>query len=128
MHRSTIVNYKSIDQHLQLSFYAMSNLIMASPFFETYPHLRRGLLYLAAGSDVFLTRFTDGLSHPSGRTTRRLITTRFVWRGINKDIIAWAKTCLACQRAKIHYHVCPRLHCPVGGRCWITGYPVWGAH
>ena len=46
-----------------------------------------------------------GLSHPSGRTTRRLINTRFVWHGFNKDITAWFKTCLACQSAKIHHHV-----------------------
>ena len=46
-----------------------------------------------------------GLSHPSGRTTIRLINTRFVWHGINKDITAWSKTCLACQSAKIHHHV-----------------------
>ena len=36
---------------------------------------------------------------------RRLITTRFVWHGMNKDITAWAKTCLSCQRAKIHHQV-----------------------
>ena len=36
---------------------------------------------------------------------RRLVTTRFVWHGMNKDITAWAKTCLSCQRAKIHHQV-----------------------
>ena len=46
-----------------------------------------------------------GTSHPSGRTTKRLMNSRYVWHGINKDITAWTKTCLACQRAKIHRHV-----------------------
>ena len=46
-----------------------------------------------------------GLSNTSGHMTRRLITTRFAWHAINKDITVWAQTCLACQRAKIHHHV-----------------------
>ena len=49
-----------------------------------------------------------GLSHPSDRTTRRLINTRFVWHGINKDTTAWSKTCLACQSAKM---LGTQLHC-----------------
>lgn len=44
------------------------------------------------------------LSHPSGRATRKRIAQRFVWPGMQKDIANWAKTCLPCQRAKIHSH------------------------
>ena len=33
------------------------------------------------------------------------MNSRYVWHGINKDSTAWTKTCLACQRAKIHRHV-----------------------
>ena len=44
------------------------------------------------------------LSHPGISATQRLITARFVWPGINKDVRLWAKTCLACQRTKIHRH------------------------
>lgn len=46
-----------------------------------------------------------GLAHPSGRATRQQIRQKFIWPGMNKDILDWARTCLHCQRAKIHRHV-----------------------
>ena len=46
----------------------------------------------------------QNLSHPSIRATQQLITTRFVWPGINRDVRQWAKTCQQCQRCKIHRH------------------------
>ena len=42
-----------------------------------------------------------GLSHPSIRTTRCIITDHVVWHGIGKQITFWAKTCTACQVSKI---------------------------
>ena len=45
------------------------------------------------------------LSHPSIRATRTLITRKFMWHGINKQIGAWAKACIACQTYKVHRHV-----------------------
>lgn len=44
------------------------------------------------------------LSHPGVRATRRLLTARYVWTSINSDSNAWTRTCLACQRAKVHRH------------------------
>lgn len=44
------------------------------------------------------------LSHPSIRSTIRLITDRFVWTNIRKDIQQWTKHCLTCQRSKVHRH------------------------
>ena len=46
-----------------------------------------------------------GLSHPSGRSTAKLLTERFVWHGINKDARTWARNCIACQTSKVHRHV-----------------------
>ena len=46
-----------------------------------------------------------GLSHPGSNATKKLITARYIWPGINKDTREWARTCLQCQRAKIHRHV-----------------------
>ena len=46
-----------------------------------------------------------GLSHPSIRTTQKLLTDRYVWHGIRKHVGSWAKNCQACQQAKIHRHV-----------------------
>ncbi len=45
-----------------------------------------------------------GLSHPGIRATSKLITSRFSWRGMQKDIREWARSCLPCQRAKVHRH------------------------
>ena len=44
------------------------------------------------------------LSHPGIRATQKLITTRYVWPGINSDVRRWAKSCLQCQRTKVHRH------------------------
>lgn len=46
-----------------------------------------------------------GLAHPGIRSTLQLITSRFVWPGMNKDIRLWAKCCSSCQRSKINKHV-----------------------
>ncbi|BHF70473.1 hypothetical protein SprV_0301352400 [Sparganum proliferum] len=45
-----------------------------------------------------------GLSHPGVRATVKLITDRFVWPNINRDVRRWTRSCLPCQRAKIHRH------------------------
>ena len=45
-----------------------------------------------------------GLSHPGIRATQKLLTTRYVWPGINADIRGWTRNCLQCQRAKVHRH------------------------
>ncbi len=42
-------------------------------------------------------RMLTGASH-------RIISSRFVWRGLSSDVTAWSRGCLACQRGKIHRH------------------------
>nr|VZI05873.1 unnamed protein product [Spirometra erinaceieuropaei] len=44
------------------------------------------------------------LSHPGVRATVKLITDRFVWPNINRDVRRWTRSCLPCQRAKTHRH------------------------
>ena len=46
-----------------------------------------------------------GLSHPSIRTTRKLVAAKFVWNGLQKQIGIWSKQCVACQSSKIQTHV-----------------------
>ena len=43
------------------------------------------------------------LSHPSIRATIQLVTEKFVWHAM-KDITAWTRTCVSCQRSKVHRH------------------------
>ena len=44
------------------------------------------------------------LSHPGIRATQKLLTARYVWPKINADVRRWSRTCLQCQRSKIHRH------------------------
>ena len=46
-----------------------------------------------------------GLSHPSIRTTRKSIASKFVWHGLHKQVGWWAKQCTDCQKAKVQRHV-----------------------
>jgi transposase InsO family protein len=45
------------------------------------------------------------LSHPGVRITRKIVTSKFFWPSMNKDVGLWAKSCIGCQRAKVHRHV-----------------------
>ena len=44
------------------------------------------------------------LSHPGVRATQRLVTARFVWPNINRDVKQWTRSCLQCQLSKVHRH------------------------
>ena len=44
------------------------------------------------------------LAHQGARTTKRLVSTKFVWHGLAKQINDWARQCLICQKAKVHVH------------------------
>lgn len=44
------------------------------------------------------------ISHPGIRNTRKLLTSKFFWPSMNKDVNEWTKTCLACQKSKVHRH------------------------
>ena len=44
------------------------------------------------------------LSHPGVKATQRLITASFVWPNINRDVKQWTRSCLQCQRSKVHRH------------------------
>nr|VZI08032.1 unnamed protein product [Spirometra erinaceieuropaei] len=44
------------------------------------------------------------LSHLGSRATDKLVSDRFVWPGMHKDLKAWTRACIACQRSKIQRH------------------------
>ena len=44
------------------------------------------------------------LSHPGVRVTRKIIASKFVWHGLSKQVAHWARTCVNCQKSKIHTH------------------------
>lgn len=64
---------------------------------------------------IFLT--FHAISHPGIRATKRLISSRFVWPSLAKDISEWTKSCISCQRSKVQQHIhTPVDHIPVPGR------------
>ncbi|XP_064469558.1 uncharacterized protein LOC135384277 [Ornithodoros turicata] len=49
-------------------------------------------------------------SHPGIRATQRLLSSRFVWPGMNTDVRRWTRACIACQKAKITRHTKTPVH------------------
>lgn len=45
-----------------------------------------------------------GIAHTGVRATQRLISSRFVWPSMKKDIAKFVKCCVLCQTSKIHRH------------------------
>lgn len=45
------------------------------------------------------------VSHPGINATVKLVSSKFVWHGLTKEVQAWAKSCLDCQHAKVHRHI-----------------------
>ena len=41
------------------------------------------------------------LAHPGIRDSKRLMSSRFVWKGMAADVGRWYKECQACQMAKL---------------------------
>ncbi|BES87356.1 Reverse transcriptase (RNA-dependent DNA polymerase) [Nesidiocoris tenuis] len=44
------------------------------------------------------------LSHPGGRSSSRMISRRFVWPYMQRDIKTWVRQCHDCQASKVHRH------------------------
>ena len=61
------------------------------------------LMFLASIAELFFNALHN-LSHPGINATKRLISSRFVWPCINKDVKQWARCCIACQKSKVHRH------------------------
>ena len=45
------------------------------------------------------------LAHPGARTTRRMVSSKFVWHGLAKEVSGWAKKCIKCQLSKVQTHI-----------------------
>ena len=44
------------------------------------------------------------ISHPGKRALQKLISDRFFWPSMNKDIRTWTQHCIPCQKTKVHRH------------------------
>jgi len=43
-------------------------------------------------------------AHPGIKRTRHLVSSRYVWPSLQKDVGNWTRTCINCQRSKIGRH------------------------
>jgi hypothetical protein len=46
-------------------------------------------------------------AHPGHRATHSIISFRYVWCGLVKDMTAWATECYNCQKGKVHVQLRP---------------------
>lgn len=44
------------------------------------------------------------LSHPGARSTCELVSSRFEWNGLTRDVRRWTRNCNACEKSKFHRH------------------------
>ena len=63
----------------------------------------RPVVPLSLRRQVFDT--IHNLAHPGVKATQRLISSKFIRHGLNKQVGTWTKQCLACQQSKIQCHV-----------------------
>lgn len=66
---------------------------------KTHPHR-----YIPSSIRGQVFQHFHNLSHPGKRETVKLIAECFVWLKMNMDIHNWTKTCIPCQKNKIHRH------------------------
>ncbi len=42
------------------------------------------------------------VAHPGIRATKRMVSARFVWKGVGRDVAAMCRDCQQCQKGKVH--------------------------
>ena len=46
-------------------------------------------------------------THPGIRASRHLVASKYVWENMSRDVTAWTRSCVPCQRSKVHRHTAP---------------------
>jgi len=69
------------------------------------------------------------LSHPGIKATVNLISTRYMWPGLERDVKQWCRECLFCQQSKIGRHTKSKLQAfnlPVSNRFEVVHMDIVG--
>ena len=45
------------------------------------------------------------LAHPGPKATMKRISARFFWPNTRRDITAWTRSCVSCQKSKVHKYI-----------------------
>ena len=75
-----------------------------TPLRNNYRHATPYRPYFHEVCCVLALHALHGLSHPGVRTLRRLLSQRFIWKGLASQSNSWTRKCLNCQRNKVHRH------------------------
>ena len=112
MDYQALANNQALDQDVQNYRTAISNLDLADVSFangaftvlcDVSTPSARPIVLEGWRRKVFDT--FHALAHPGAKTTMRLLANKFVWHGLRKQVMHWAKNCLQCKRSKIHTHI-----------------------
>ena len=83
--------------------------IVSVPFFRSYvlcgvsSRSLRPLVPAVLRHQLFLS--LHGIFHPGVCASLRLLSLRFVWPGLAKEVSLWTRSCLLCQHSKVQKHV-----------------------
>lgn len=60
--------------------------------------------FVAAAHRRQIFETLHSLSHPGAKASMRLVSERFIWPGLKKDIRVWVRECVPCQKSKVTRH------------------------
>ena len=89
----------------RLKIFALPNSL--SLFCDISTHAPSPFVPLSLRSHII--SFLHSLSHPSIKTTTKLVKDRFFWPSMDQSIKNYVRTCLSCQSAKVGMHT----HSPI---------------
>ena len=69
--------------------------------------------YVPADLRLSIFSHLHSMSHPGVKATTRLITSRYFWPFMKKDIKTKVNECMTCQSAKIHRHTKSNIEHPI---------------
>ena len=109
IHDGPAIDYKesSLDQANDAEFTRLRHSTTSTMKFKLLKSFDNQLIWCDVSTGHNRPYLTAKLGHPSHRATKPLINTRFVWHGINIDIVRWCRTCKGCQTAKVSRHNTP---------------------
>jgi len=90
----------SQNHSLQLSKLAIDDVEIYGD--TTLPNRFRPYIPSSLRRNIFLQYHNS--SHPGIRRTRQLISSRYVWPNLHKDIQLWVRSCIPCQKSKVFKH------------------------
>lgn len=81
-------------------------LLSAEPGTQIYCNVSNGIVRPYIPNSLRKKAFDSvhALSHPSGRSTCRILKEKYIWPGIKKYALESVRSCVACQQSKIQRH------------------------